>query len=135
MSSTGKPTRNFVCSPCYSLLFPWQDVSRNGLWHTLAPVLLRRAETLYLWILQAEFSQRVALPKNSVSKIFADVFQNVESTSHKALSVTQGTRQPLNSVVEQDSGGMAIVGRGVMIPAIPQILPLFRQYSCESSIT
>lgn len=106
MSSIGKPTIIFFFL-CYSL-FSWQDVNRNGLWllgHwcTLAPVLLWRAKTLYLWILQAEFSQRVTLPKYSVPKIFAGIFQTVESAPQKVLPVTQETRflvsrRPLNSM-------------------------------------
>lgn len=94
---------------CYSLPFSWQDVRRNGLrllsnWRTLAPVLLCRAETLYLWILQAEFSQRVAVPKIQLPK-YLQIFFNMYEAQYikfflqcKEQRFLVLSRQSLNSI-------------------------------------
>lgn len=80
--------------------------------------------------------------QNSVLKIFADIFQNVQSTPHKVLSITQEMRflvlrQPLNSTSWRRIQGelpwrWGFRWGGVMISAIPEIgAPLRKRRSLK----
>lgn len=143
MSSTRKPTtkKKIIFPLLFSTLLlagcsQKPSLAASSLAHTCTCPAVKDWNPVFM-----DFVSRVqpegSHSQNSVLKIFADIFQNVQSTAHKVLSVTQETkflflRHPLNSTswrrIQGELPGRWGVGwRGLWFLPIPKIVAPLRK--------